>query len=187
MSAAAAVEAGGAELVRTVLRRRRRPCVVTMGTFDGVHAGHRALVGAARDLSATRGLPVTAVTFSPRPERVLRPHDALPDLCPVAVRAALLREAGADDVVVLPFSTAIARIATPRFARLLVDELGLRILCVGEDFALGRGRGGDVATLRALGLEVVTLPLVRDRDGGKISSSRLRAEAAARRARPAAA
>ena len=88
--------------------------------------------------------------------------------------------------MVLPFSTAVARIAAPRFARLLVDDLGLRVLCVGEDFALGRGRGGDVATLRTLGLDVVTVPLVRGGDGGKLSSLGLRAEAA-RRARPEAA
>jgi len=166
---------GGEQLVRMVLRRHRRPCVVTMGTFDGVHSGHRALIAAGRRLADERGLPLVAVTFSPRPERLFAPAHALPDLCSIPTRVVLLRDAGADDVVVIPFMKIVARISAKRFVRLLVDDLELKALCVGEEFALGRGRAGDVETLRKLGLEVVAVPCVPAADGRKVSSSTLRA------------
>jgi riboflavin kinase/FMN adenylyltransferase len=157
-----------------------------MGTFDGVHSGHRALIASARRLADERGLPLVAVTFSPRPERLIAPAQALPDLCSIPTRIALLRDAGADDVVVVPFTKVVARISAERFARLLVEDLGLTALCVGEDFALGRERAGDVTTLRTFGLEVVAVPCVPAADGRKVSSSTLRAAIADAGARLAA-
>ena len=130
----------GEWLVRSILAGHRRPCVVTMGVFDGVHQGHRALVRAARRRADARGLPLIAITFAPRPEQVLRPGHARPDLCSLPTRVARLRDAGAEEVIVLPFTRTVASITAGRFARLLIDDLGLRLLCVGEDFALGRDR-----------------------------------------------
>jgi len=116
--------------LRAELRPSRRPSVVTIGTFDGVHAGHRALVGRTRDLARERGLGAIAVTFSPRPEVVLAPTGAMPDLCSPLERGPDLRQLG-----------------------------------------------GDVPALRALGIEVVTPPLVRGADGSKLSSSTMRVAA----------
>lgn len=170
----APVLAARAELAG-VLRAHRRPCVVTIGTFDGVHAGHRALVARARRLARGRALALTALTFSPRPEQLFKPDAALPDLCPLPERVRRLRDAGADDVVVVPFTRALAALDAPSFVHHLVEDLGARLLCVGTDFALGRGRAGDVAALRALGLPVETVELVCDAAGEKVSSSTLRA------------
>jgi riboflavin kinase / FMN adenylyltransferase len=157
-----------------LLHRHRRPAVVTIGTFDGVHSGHRTLVGAARRLADARDLSTTALTFSPRPEQVLAPASALPDLCTLPERLQRLRAAGAHDVVVVPFSARLAALPAERFVRHLIDDLGAVALCVGVDFALGRDRAGDVPALRALGLEVVTVPLLLDSGGRKISSSSMR-------------
>ncbi len=151
------------------------PCVATIGTFDGVHAGHRALVAAAREAAAARGVPCVAVTFSPRPDAVLGAGAGEPDLCSVEERVARLRAAGADHVAVVPFTRALAGVSAAGFVSALRERLGVRALCVGEEFALGRGREGDVAWLRAAGLEVLTPPLVRRADGAKVSSSELRA------------
>jgi riboflavin kinase/FMN adenylyltransferase len=145
-----------------------------MGTFDGVHAGHRSLVAATRRLALEQGLDVVAVTFSPRPERYFADGAVLPDLCSIDERVSRLRAAGADRVVVLPFGRTLAEVPAARFAGALVDELGLELLCVGEDFACGRDREGDPAFLRALGLVVHIHPFLRDEQGLKISSSRLR-------------
>jgi riboflavin kinase/FMN adenylyltransferase len=156
----------------------RAPCVVTAGTFDGVHSGHRAVVARAAALARGRGLQLTAVTFSPRPDAVRRPP-GLPDLCGLDERMLRLRRAGANDVVVVPFTRALMGMPAPTFVRHLVDDLGMRALCVGEDFALGREMGYPPTTvdaLRALGVDVVTVPLLREPGRReKISSSRLRA------------
>jgi cytidyltransferase-like protein len=161
--------------LRALLRAQRGPCVVTIGTFDGVHAGHRALVRRAAAEARRRGVRLVAITFSPRPDTVIRPHRALADICPLEERIARLRAAGADAIVVLPFTPELMRISAAEFARLLVDELGTVALCVGEEFALGRGREGTVPALRELGLDVIAVPVLHV--GGqpsKLSSSAIR-------------
>jgi riboflavin kinase/FMN adenylyltransferase len=171
----------GERLVRSILENHRRPCVVAMGVFDGIHEGHRALVRAARGCARARGLPLVAITFALRPEQVLLSGPVRPSLCWVPARVARLGDAGADEVIVLPFTPAVAGITAERFARLLIDTLGLRLLCVGEDFALGRNRTGDVAALRNLGMDVMTVPFVLGADGRRVSSSALRSARAPER------
>jgi riboflavin kinase/FMN adenylyltransferase len=161
--------------LRALLRAQRGPCVATIGTFDGVHAGHRALVRCAAAEARRRGVRLVAITFSPRPDTVIRPHRALADICPLEERIARLRAAGADAIVVVPFTPELMRISAAEFARLLVDELGTVALCVGEEFALGRGREGTVPALRELGLDVIAVPVLHV--GGqpsKLSSSAIR-------------
>jgi riboflavin kinase/FMN adenylyltransferase len=162
-------------VIERLFKSHHAPCVVTAGTFDGVHSGHRQLVARAASLARERGLRLTAVTFSPRPDAVARPP-GLPDLCGLDERVLRLRRAGADDVVVVPFTRALMGMPAAAFVRHLIDDLGMRALCVGEDFALGRGREADVDGLRALGVDVVTVPLMCEPGRReKISSSRLRA------------
>jgi len=162
-------------VIERLFKAHHAPCVVTAGTFDGVHSGHRQLVARAATLARERGVRLTAVTFSPRPDAVARPP-GLPDLCGLDERVLRLRRAGADDVVVVPFTRALMGMPAADFVRHLVDSLGMRALCVGEDFALGRGREGTIDALRAMGVDVVTVPLMCEPGRReKISSSRLRA------------
>jgi riboflavin kinase/FMN adenylyltransferase len=162
------------ELVRR-LKTADSPSIVTMGTFDGVHRGHRALIAAARRHACLCELPLVAVTFSPRPEQLFNPDTALPDICPLPIRIERLHAAGADDVVVIPFSREIAGITYETFARLLVEHLGMRALFVGEDFGLGRRREGTPERLRSLGIEVRTHRLLLNASRSeKVSSSSIR-------------
>jgi riboflavin kinase/FMN adenylyltransferase len=145
-----------------------------MGTFDGVHRGHRSLVNAAAATARTQGLECVAVTFSPRPD-VVWGRSTLPDICPLDERIARLRRAGADRVTVLPFSKAFAAIPYEVFTEMLNQCLQMRALHIGCDFALGAGREGTPERLRELGVDVQTHPLVMAAGGqAKVSSTTIR-------------
>jgi len=169
-------------LVRDELRHAATPGgnVVTLGVFDGVHRGHRALVARVVAEAATRGLGAGVVTFHPNPVTVLRPDVPFAYLQSLERRVELLREVGAAWVAVLQFTSELALVSAEDFTRMLVEDAGMRVLVVGENFHLGRGREGDVPRLRELGarlgFEVVALPLVSGGDGevSDISSTRIR-------------
>lgn len=152
------------------------PSVVTPGNHDGVHLGHRALLRAARELADRHQPPlrVVAMTFDPHPLHLLAPDRAPQLLTSPERRAALLRGAGADEVVVRPFDAAFARLTPQKFVdEILVSGLGARGVVVGKDFRFGAQRAGDVSVLTELmgahGGQVVTVPPVTL--GGQIVSS----------------
>ena len=121
---------------------------VVIGNFDGVHLGHQHVVRRAREVADAEDLRVVAVTFDPHPMAVLRPDHAPVTLTDLDTRAGLLREAGADDVLVIPFSREIAGWTPEEFIqRVLVDGLRARHVVVGANFRFGNRAAGDVATL----------------------------------------
>jgi riboflavin kinase/FMN adenylyltransferase len=160
------------------------PSVVTLGNYDGVHLGHRALVARAKQRAdAQPGLRAVALTFDPHPLRVLSPQHAPPLLTTLERRIALLRGAGADEVVVQPFDAAFASWAPEIFVRaLLVERLAASRVVIGHDFRFGRNREGDLSTLRSLGehhgFEVETVAAVVV-EGTIVSSSTIREAVAA--------
>lgn len=126
--------------------------MLSIGVFDGVHRGHRALLAEARRHADRLGLPLVAVTFDPHPMSVVGPRLAPSSLATLAYRCDLLREAGADDVAVLGFDDALAAMSPEEFVHeVLVGSLGVRHIVVGEDFRFGRGAVGTVGTLDELG------------------------------------
>ncbi|MBI4506357.1 MAG: bifunctional riboflavin kinase/FAD synthetase [Chloroflexi bacterium] len=129
----------------------RHESVVTVGCFDGVHLGHRYLVGHLAERARSRDRLAVAVTFEPHPRRILRPDQPLVMLTDAEERSALLRAAGADLVVTLRFTPALAAMSPEDFTALLVERARMRELWVGTDFALGRGRVGTVPVLREIG------------------------------------
>jgi riboflavin kinase/FMN adenylyltransferase len=141
------------------------PTVVTIGNFDGVHLGHRHVIRRAHELAAEHGgLPVVAVTFDPHPLSVVAPDRAPQRLSSIDERLTMLGEAGADAVLVLPFTPALARMAAEDFVtEILLDDLHAAVVAVGENFRFGNRALGDVALLRSVcvrrGVEVVALPL----------------------------
>jgi riboflavin kinase/FMN adenylyltransferase len=125
---------------------------VVIGNFDGVHRGHRQVIARARQVADERGLRLVAVTFDPHPMAVLRPEHAPQQLTDVVRRSALLAEAGADDVLAIPFSREIADWSPAEFIdRVLVDTLHTRAVVVGANFRFGNRAAGDVSTLAAHG------------------------------------
>lgn len=171
-------------LIREELRRGFPPgeSAITLGVFDGVHRGHGALVGRLRREAESRGLSPGVVTFHPSPISVLRPDIPLAYLESLERRVELLGELGAEFVTVVGFTSELAQVSAGEFVRLLAEEARVRLIVVGGDFALGRGREGTAERLTALaaplGIEVVTIGLVAD-DGSKVSSTRIRQALAA--------
>lgn len=171
-------------LVREELRRGVPPgeSALTVGVFDGVHRGHGALVGRLLSEAGARRLTPGVVTFHPSPISVLRPDISLAYLESLERRVELLGDLGAAFVAVVSFTSELAQVSAGEFVRLLAEEARARLLVVGGDFALGRGREGTAERLAELaeprGVEVITVGLV-DEDGGKVSSTRIRQALAA--------
>lgn len=124
---------------------------LTIGNFDGVHLGHRALVLALIREAHLQGWQAGLLTFHPHPVTVLRPNIPHHYLTTVHQRLAFLGHLGLDFAVVYPFTLETARTPARQFLSSLVNTLNLRAIWIGPDFALGRNREGDVAALRAMG------------------------------------
>lgn len=167
------------QLAREELARAApgRPSAVTIGKFDGVHRGHQHVVGLLRELARVRDLASVVITLHPSPITVLRPGTLVTYLCSLEERVALLRSLGVDSVGVLSFTSELAQLSYREFAALLAEQLDLRLLLVGPDFALGRDREGTVERLRDLGdergFEVEACPLL-DEDDAKVGSGAVR-------------
>ena len=126
--------------------------VVVIGNFDGVHRGHRSVIGRARALADAGGHALVAVTFDPHPMAVLRPEHAPSALTTLDTRAGLLAEAGVDHVFALPFSREIAAWSPEEFIdRVLVAGLRAAAVVVGANFRFGSKAAGDLTTLREAG------------------------------------
>lgn len=157
-----------------------RPSVVVPGNHDGVHVGHRALISLARERFGARGLDVVALTFDPHPLATVAPERAPTPLTTIPRRTELLRAAGADRVEVARFDARYAaQTAEEWIERELAGRLGARAVVVGVDFRFGKGRGGDVESLRALGrdrgIEVEALgEVLLGGTGERVSSTAVR-------------
>lgn len=151
---------------------------LAIGSFDGVHRGHQQVIHQLTGGARRAGAPAVVLTFYPHPSAVLRKRQDSFYLTTPEERAALLGELGVDVVITHPFNLEIAALSAQAFIARLASHLGLRRLLVGQDFALGRGREGNVARLQELGAEfgyrVETIPPYRLGDE-VVSSSGVRA------------
>lgn len=156
-----------------------RPCVLTLGNFDGVHRGHKAVLGALVDAGQRLGLPAVAITFEPHPVAVLHPERAPELISPGRLRDDLVAETGVDGLLVLDFTTEFAQQTPEDFVReVFVRGLDARAVVVGMDTRFGYRNSGDVSTLADLGeqfgFEVLALDDVGD--GERYSSTVVRRE-----------
>jgi riboflavin kinase / FMN adenylyltransferase len=159
------------------------PTVVTVGMFDGVHLGHRALLDRVAAEAAARGVPAAAVTFDRHPLAVLRPGSEPPLLTTLDRKVELLGEVGVEVVLVLAFTPELSQVGAEAFAAdVLFDTMDARAVVVGENFRFGHKAAGDPDLLadlgRPRGIEVVAVGL-HAHGGQVVSSTRVRAELAA--------
>ncbi|HYX67480.1 MAG TPA: bifunctional riboflavin kinase/FAD synthetase [Burkholderiales bacterium] len=165
------------------LQPARGRCALTIGNFDGVHRGHRALI--ERTVAAARELNLSScvLTFEPHPREYLAPLQAPARLTRLRDKLELLERTGVERVHVVRFDAAFAALSAERFvSRVLVEGLGVRWLLVGRDFRFGARRAGDFALLQVLaGRDAFQLAVMPDvvMDGERVSSSAVRAALAA--------
>jgi riboflavin kinase / FMN adenylyltransferase len=167
-----------------ILRHYRNPpaeakgAVLALGNFDGVHRGHQALIGEARRIAEATQRPLAALVFEPYPREFFRPGDEPFRLTPFRAKARLLAEFGVEFLIVLGFDAEMAgKLAQDFVIDVLVRELQVAHVVVGEDFRFGKGRGGDVTVLGYMGemegFGVTVFKAVAE-GGEKISSSKVR-------------
>jgi riboflavin kinase / FMN adenylyltransferase len=152
--------------------------VVTVGTFDGVHRGHQAVLSKLIAEARAQARTSLVVTFDPHPLRVVRPDAAPRLLCTTREKESLLQASGVDEIAIVPFTQALAG-HTPRefVERVLLRHFGLAHLVIGYDHGFGKDRSGDAATLQSIGQELgygVTVVPHTDLDARPISSTRIR-------------
>jgi riboflavin kinase/FMN adenylyltransferase len=129
--------------------------LVTVGTFDGVHRGHQALLQHLRQWAQQLSLPACVVTFEPHPRLVLGAQPAFGILTPLPLKLERLRHSGIEEVVLLPFTHEFARTPAEEFVRhYLVETLHMRGILIGHDHMFGHGRRGNKELLQRLGREL---------------------------------
>jgi riboflavin kinase/FMN adenylyltransferase len=167
------------ELIRGPLnlRERHRGCVVTIGTFDGIHRGHRALLSRLSEHAARESRPAMMLTFEPMPREYLHPERPPARLTSWRERWHLLGGCGLDYMCVLRFDERLRNLSGPDFAELLANQLHSHLIVVGHDFRFGRKGEATASALavagQALGFEVDVVPPIL-LGGARISSSGVR-------------
>jgi riboflavin kinase / FMN adenylyltransferase len=153
------------------------PAVITMGVFDGVHLGHRAILEATQAAARQQGAASVALVFDPPPDEVLRPGTRVPRLAPLAVNRERIDRAGIDRGIPIRFDEALRELSAEAFLGALAPAIELKGLVMSSRSAFGRNRGGTPARIQQLGAErgfVVGLVEPVEVDGGIVSSTRIR-------------
>ncbi|MFJ3488865.1 bifunctional riboflavin kinase/FAD synthetase [Leifsonia aquatica] len=155
------------------------PSAVTIGKFDGVHSGHRAVIGRLREVAADRGLTAAVITFDRNPLELIAPEKCPASLVSNGQKLDLLSGTGIDATLMVAFDQSLAALEPEEFVhRILVDRLHAAEVLVGSDFRFGHRGAGDVRLLRELGekygFAVELIDDVRPEHGRRVSSTWIR-------------
>src|ERR1700710_2866594 len=131
---------------------RLKNAVVTIGTFDGVHVGHRKIIAGIKELAESTGGETVLLTFFPHPRMILHPEDeSIKLINTIDEKAALLEELGIDHLIITPFSRDFSNQTAEGYIRdVLVNEIGTKKIVIGYDHRFGKDRMGGLAELQQL-------------------------------------
>ncbi len=159
--------------------QRLNNAVVTIGTFDGVHQGHRQIIARLKELTRQTGGETVILTFFPHPRMIIHPEDQdLKLITTIHERAALLEQLGVDHLIITPFSRDFSNQSAEAYIKdVLVNKIGTRKIIIGYDHRFGKDRQGGLSDLQqaapVYGFEVIEIP-EQDIDHVTVSSTRIR-------------
>ncbi len=163
--------------ITDLTQRQPTPAVLTIGSFDGVHLGHQALIKDVVESAREKGVAAVALTFEPSPREILRPGQPIAYLTRLPEKIRILEETGLDELVVVQFTKELSQVEAPDFIKWVRQYMPFVELWEGEGFALGHGRTGNTGVLADLGdrmgYKLKIAPLVEG-DGQPASSTRIR-------------
>jgi riboflavin kinase/FMN adenylyltransferase len=151
------------KVTRSTAELEQVPRAVALGTFDGVHLGHRQVI----EKALAEGPRPAVVTFDPHPRTAL--GNLVEQLCTLDRRLELIAALGVPETLVVEFDLELARLAPEEFAARILGEIGTEVVVAGADFRFGRGRSGDLELLGELGFDVRPVPILEG-----VSSTRIR-------------
>lgn len=158
-------------------RRGPRPVVLTIGSFDGVHTGHQALIASVIDRADSSQSDAAVLTFDPHPRCVVDPENCPPSVTTIEEQTSLFAEQGVERTFIFPFNEATRQWSAETFCDAIANAVELRAIIIGEDFHFGRGREGNVDFLTrwgaARGVDVTVIKPVLE-NGEPVSSTRVR-------------
>ena len=154
-----------------------RNAVVTVGSFDGVHLGHRRIFEYVREAAGRLNGESVVVTFDPHPQTVLHPEREFFTLNTLEENAELIEAEGIDNMVVLPFTKAFSQLSFQDFLNFLIKKIGIKAIVMGPDHNFGKGRKGNRETMREIcsknSIEIIIIPeLIMEEN--KVRSSQIR-------------
>lgn len=154
-----------------------RNAVVTVGSFDGVHLGHRRIFEYVREAAERLDGESVVITFDPHPQTVLHPERDFFTLNTLEENAALIGAEGIDNMVVLPFTKEFSQLSFQDFLNFLIKKIGIRAIVMGPDHNFGKGREGNRETMREIcaknSIEIIIIPeLIMEEN--KVRSSKIR-------------
>jgi riboflavin kinase/FMN adenylyltransferase len=166
------------QVFRGIPARADTPIALTIGNFDGVHLGHRAMIARLSEVARSRGLPATVMTFEPQPQEFFAPDQAPARLTSLREKLELLRQCEVARVYVCRFGYAFAQLTADEFVtHVLRDGLAVKWLLVGDDFRFGARRAGDLGHLKSMapqaGFDVEAMASVVVA-GARVSSTAIR-------------
>lgn len=160
------------------LKSHHHGCVATIGNYDGVHLGHQAVIRQLKRSAEVMNLPATVITFEPHPLEYFGSDRAPTRLTSFREKLEMLEQQGVDRVLCLRFQQSLADLSAEQFVKqILVNDLGVKRLIIGDDFKFGKGREGDFHTLEEFGKELdfdVIPTETHMLDGYRVSSSIIR-------------
>ena len=170
------------QILRGLYSPDTQPVALTIGNFDGVHLGHRALLDELHSEAVPRGLQTAVVIFEPHPREFFTPQQAPARLTSLREKLELFREMGVDRVHVCRFDAEFAKMSAANFIHALHERLNAKFVLIGDDFRFGSGRAGDFGLMEKIGAErgfAVRAVHSILHDGVRISSTGIRAALAA--------